>query len=571
MKNRDVADIFNEIADLLELLDENVFKIRAYRRAAVNIDNLAEDVADVARQGRLEEVRGIGKDLAAKIVEIIDTGKCRHYEELKAAVPSVLLDLIAIPGVGPKTAKLLYKHLGVTNIAELEMMAKRHRISGLPGIKAKTEENILRGISLVKKRSERMTLKEAADLAGGITSALAKMPEVKDIVPAGSLRRMKETVRDIDILVTSASPKIVSDAFVKLPMVKDVTAHGDTKVSILTADGVQADMRVVEPESFGAALVYFTGSQAHNIKLRHIAKRMDLKVNEYGVFSNKTGKSIAGKTEAEVYKALKLQYIAPELREDRGEIEASARGELPDILDIRDMKGDLHVHSKWSDGRDKIEDIAVEARRRGYEYIAITDHSQGLKVARGLSVADVRRKLEEIRKLNKKIKGIKILSGTEVDIHKDGTLDYDDDTLKMFDVVIAAIHSGFREPKTKLTDRILWAIDNKNVNVIAHPTGRLMGVRGPYDIDIERILRAARDADVAMEINSYPDRLDLDDINSRKALDAGVKIAIGTDSHSREQLDYMQFGVSVARRAWLGKRDVINTAGLDGLLKFLSK
>jgi DNA polymerase (family 10) len=571
MKNREVSDIFNAMADVLELMDENVFKVRAYRRAAMNIDNLSEDVAIVASEGRLEEIQGIGKDLEAKILEIIKTGKCAHYEELKQAVPGVMLELVTIPGVGPKTARLLYEELGVKNIAELEMMAKRHRISGLPGIKRKTEENILKGILLVKKRSDLMTLKEATDLADAIVAGLKGVSGVKDIIPAGSLRRMKDTVRDIDILVTSTSPGNVIDAFVKLPMVKDITASGDTKASIVTHEGVQADLRVVDPESLGAASVYFTGSQAHNIKLRHIAKLMDQKVNEYGVFSNKTGKLIAGRTEADVYKALKLDYIEPELREDRGEVEAARNGDLPDLINIEDIRGDLHVHSKWSDGRDKIEDIVISAKRFGYEYIAITDHSQGLKVARGLSVADVHKKLEQIKDLNKKVKGIRILSGTEVDIHKDGSLDYDDDVLKRFDVVIAAIHSGFRETKAKLTDRILWAIDNKNVNIIAHPTGRLMGMRGPYEIDLERILRAAKDAGVAMEINSYPDRLDLNDINSRVSAVAGVKLALGTDSHSREQLEYMRFGVSVARRAWLNKQDVVNTVNLDGLLKFLDK
>jgi DNA polymerase (family X) len=571
MKNKEVAAIFNAIADLLELKGDNPFKIRAYRRAALNVDSLTEDVTRIAGDDRLLEIPGIGKDLAEKIVEIINTGKCRHYEELKSEIPAAMLELISIPGVGPKTARILCDKLHVKNIGELEMMAKRHRISALPGMKEKTEENILRGIALVKKRSERMTLKEAMDISKEAVSRLEKMPEVKKIIPAGSLRRMKETVRDIDILVTSADPAKVISSFLKLPNAKDVIAHGDTKAAILTDEGVQMDLRVVEPESFGAALVYFTGSQAHNIKIRHIARKMGLKVNEYGVFSEKTGKSIAGKTEADVYKALKLRYIEPELREDRGEVEASETGKLPKLIEMSDIKGDLHVHSNWSDGSNRIEDIAEAAKMMGYEYVAITDHSQSLKVAGGLSHEDVIKKLEEIKKVNKKIRGIKILSGAEVDILKDGSLDYKDDILKRFDVVIAAIHSGFKGTKAMMTDRILWAIDNKRVNIIAHPTGRLMGQRGPYEIDLERVAKAAKDARIALEINSFPERLDLDDVNSRSAKEAGAKLVINTDSHIIEQLDFMRFGLSVARRGWLETGDVINTFELDGLLKFLKK
>lgn len=572
MKNREVADIFNGIADLLELKDENVFKIRAYRRAALNVDSLSEDVAALAKEEKLDTVPGIGKDLAAKIAEIVDTGKCKHYEELKAEVPQAMVDMMKIPGVGPKTARKLYIEANIKSIGELEMMAQRHLIQrALPGVKAKTEENILRGIGLVKKRAERMTLKEAIDVSSEFVSRMKKMGQIKEIVPGGSLRRRKETVRDIDILVTSTAPKKVINTFVGLPMVKDVTAHGDTKASILTTDGIQVDMRVVEPASFGAALVYFTGSQAHNIAIRHIAKEMGLKVNEYGVFNEKTHKSIAGKTEADVYKALKLEYIEPELREDRGEVEAAKKGKLPDLIETGDIKGDLHVHSRWSDGQDTIYDLAMKAKSMGYEYLAVTDHSQSLKVAGGLSESDVLKKLEEIKKVSKKVKGITILSGTEVDILKDGAVDYKDECLKRFDVVVAAIHSGFKETSQKLTDRILRAIDNKYVNIIAHPTGRLMGVRPAYELDFDRIFKAARDAGVALEINSYPERLDLTDIDSRAAKDRGVKIAICTDSHMAQQLGFMELGVSVARRGWLEKKDVINTLGLEGLLKFLRK
>jgi DNA polymerase (family 10) len=571
MKNRQISEIFNAIADLLELKDDNVFKIRAYRRAAMNVDNLSEDIEVLAKESSLEKIPGIGKDLAAKMIEMIDTGKCRYYEELKLEVPQAMLELISIPGVGPKTARLLYNKLGVKNINELAMMAKHHRISGLPGIKDKTEENILRGIALVKKRQERMTLKEAIDVAGEVVSALKKMPGVNNITPAGSLRRMRETVRDIDVLITSAKPEKVTGAFVKLPIVKDVLAHGDTKASILSREGVQVDLRVVEPDSFGAALVYFTGSQAHNIRIRHIGKEAGLKINEYGVFNEKSGKRIAGKTESDIYKTIKLPYIEPELREDRGEVEAGLKGALPKLIKLSDIRGDLHVHSEWSDGSDSIEDLAMAAKALGYEYIAITDHSESLKVAGGLSEKEVLKKLEEIRKVNKKLKGIRVLAGVEVDILKDGSLDYKDDILKRFDLVIAAIHTGFKDPKDKLTDRILVAMDNKRVNIIAHPTGRLMGIRGPYELYLDRIFKNAKEAGVALEISSFPERLDLDDVNARAAKDRGVKLAINTDAHIAEQMNYMALGVSVARRAWLEKEDVINTLSLDALLKFLKK
>ncbi len=572
MKNLDVATFFDEIADILEILDDNPFKIRAYRKAALNVRGLTEDVALLARADRLEEIPGVGKDLAAKIVEIVKTGRLKHYEELKRKVPEAILDLMAVPGIGPKTAKLLYEKLKIKSVEELEKKAKAHKISGLPGLKEKTEENILRGIELIKKRAERMSLKEALDLSGEVVAALKKnSPAVKRIAPAGSLRRMKETVRDIDILVTSDKPKNVMDAFVKLPMVKDVLAHGPTKSSVLTDTGVQVDVRVVEPESFGAALVYFTGSQAHNIHIRHIAKKTGLKVNEYGVFIEKTNRKIAGREEADIYKALKLTLIPPELREDRDEIEAAAKGRLPKLIELSDIRGDFHVHSKWSDGAHSIEEIATAAKKIGYEYILVTDHSKRLKVARGMTEKDVLKKLKEIQKINEELKGIKILSGAEVDILSDGTLDYSKDILKKFDMVVAAIHSGFKESKDKLTMRTVRAMETGLVQILAHPTGRLMGVRPAYELDFDKVFKVATQTKTCLEINAFAERLDLDDVNSKAAMEAGVILAIGTDMHMLDQLGSIKLGVSVARRAWLEKKNVLNALRLEDLLKFIRK
>ncbi|MBI4974840.1 MAG: DNA polymerase/3'-5' exonuclease PolX [Candidatus Omnitrophica bacterium] len=571
MKNIEVAEFFEAIADLLEVKGDNPFKIRAYRKAAQNIRSLTEDIETIAEEGRLEEIPGVGKDLAAKIVEIVKTGRLKHYEELKKKVPEGIIDLMAVPGIGPKTAKLLYDKLKIKGIEDLEKKAKAHKISGLPGLKEKTEENILRGIELVKKVLKRMSLQEALNLSGEIIAQLKKLPDVKRISPAGSLRRMKETVRDIDILITSTNPKKIMDAFVKFPIVKDILAHGETKASILTDNGVQVDVRVVEEDSYGAALVYFTGSQAHNIHMRHMAKKAGLKINEYGVFIEKTNKRIAGKEEADIYKTLSLPFIPPELREDRGEIEAALKGKLPQLVELSDIKGDIHVHSEWSDGEHSIEEMARACRKRGYEYVAITDHSKSLRVARGLSEKDVLKRLDEIMALNKTLRGIRILSGVEVDILEDGSLDYSEDILKRFDIVVAAIHTGFKQSKEKLTNRILKAIDSRFVNIVAHPTGRLRGSRPAYDLDFDKIFEAAKKTRTFLEINSYPDRLDLDDVNSRAAKESGVKLAIGTDAHVVDQLGSMLLGVSVARRAWLTKRDVVNTFRLEELLKFLRK
>ena len=413
-----------------------------------------------------------------------------------------------------------------------------------------------------------MDLKTAIDASESFIKQLKRSKEVKKINPAGSLRRMKDTVRDIDILVSSKSPAKVMDRFTTLPDVKDVLAKGPTKSSIVTKDGIQVDVRVIKDVSYGAALMYFTGSKEHNIKLRQIAIKKGLKLNEYGLF--RENRAVAGKTEKEMYKKLGLSYVSPELREDRGEVEASIKGNLPSLVELKDIKGDLHAHSKWSDGGSSIEEVVLKARGLDYEYIAITDHSQGLKIAQGLNRDELKTKKKEIDGLNKKYKDIKVLYGTEVDIDSDGNLDYPDDILKDMDIVIAAIHSGFKQSKERITRRIIKACQNKHVHIIAHPTGRLWGAREPYEIELEEVFKVCRDTNTAIEINSYPQRLDLNDTGCRMAKEMGVKIAINTDAHIAEELDNINLGISVARRGWLKKEDVINTLSFSKLSKVLT-
>ena len=563
MKNKLIAEIFRGIADILEIKGENPFRIRAYERAGRNIESLADDVEVLIREDRLKDVEGIGKDLEEKIREIVSTGKLKYLEELKKDIPEGLIEMLNVPGIGPKTAKLLYEKLDIQDVVMLERMAAAGKIRGLEGMGEKTEENILAGIELFKKGRDRLDLKIATDAAYNFVNKLKELKEVKKINPAGSLRRMKESVRDIDILISSKNPQKIMDAFTALSDVKNIIAKGPLKSSVLTKDDIQVDVRVVDDASYGAALMYFTGSKEHNIKLRQLAIKNGLKLNEYGIFKGE--KIIAGKTEEDMYKALGISYIAPELREDRGEVEAGLNNALPDLIELKDIKGDLHMHSTWSDGGSSIEDMVIKSRELGYEYIAITDHSQGLKIAGGLNTHELDLKRKDIDRMNKKYKNIKILFGSEVDIDSSGNLDYPDDALKDMDIVIGAIHAGFKQSKEAITRRIIKACQNKYVSIIAHPTGRLWGSRDAYEIDFVEVFKACRDTNTALEINSFPQRLDLNDINSRMAKEAGVKIVINTDSHLAEHLSMMKFGVAVARRGWLEKKDVLNTAPLNKL------
>jgi len=571
MRNLEISKLFHEIADLLEIKDENVFKIRAYRRAAMNLESLTEEVEAVAARGALTEIAGIGKDLAAKIQQALDTGRIDYLEGLRKEVPRGVVELMAIPGVGPKTAKLLFDTLHVDSVEKLEALALEGKLLGLPGIKQKTVENILKGIQVVKKGRERMLLGQALPLAREIVHALEKLPQVKQISLAGSLRRMRETVKDFDLLATSTKPAKVMEVFTSLPQVAEVLLQGETKATIRHREGIQVDLRVVEPECFGAALQYFTGSKAHNIRVRDLASRKGLKVSEYGVFKEATGKRIAGATEEEVYRAVGLPYIPPELREDAGEVEAALEGRLPDLLDLKDIRGDLHAHTNWSDGHHPLEALIEAAHRKGYDYIVVSDHSRSATVAGGLSEEKLLEQITKIRTLDKKYKNLRILAGSECDILADGTLDYPDRVLAQLDIVLCAVHSRFKQGREGMTARIVKALSNPYVHILAHPTGRLIGERDPYDVDLEAVFAAAKRHGKAIEINAQVSRLDLNDHQARRAKELGVMLCIDTDTHFLDQLENMALGVATARRAWLGKADVLNTMPLNKLLAWAQK
>jgi DNA polymerase (family 10) len=568
MINQEIARIFNEIANYLELKNENVFRVRAYRRAALNVEGLTHNLKDMSEE-LLLEVPGIGKDLAAKIAEYVATGKVAAHEELKKEIPPVVLEIEAIPGVGPKTAMLLYDKLKIKSLEELGSLASKHGLSGLPGIKTKTEENILKGLAMLKKGLERQPLGKVLPIALDIAEQLRKKAPLNRIDVAGSLRRWKETIKDIDILALSDDPKKVMEVFVKLPDVRDVLMQGPTKSSVIIKDNLQVDLRVVDKESYGAALAYFTGSKEHNVRLREMAVKKGLTINEYGIFRVSDNKKLGGEHEEDAYKILGLQYVPPEMREDRGEIEAALEGRLPVLVTQEDIRGDLHVHSQWSDGSHTFEQLVEAARGHGYSYFALTDHSHSLGIARGLTVERLMAQKKLIDALNKTQKDFRILQGIEVNILSDGSLDLPDDALKMLDVVVASIHTGFKQTREQLTARIVGAMKNPFVSIIAHPTGRLIGERDAYEVDMDEVLKAAKETGTAVEINSYPLRLDLSDLYARKAKELGVSVVISTDAHVTEQFNFMNYGVSIARRSWLEKGDVLNTLGVNQLLKRL--
>lgn len=571
MANRDIARVLFEIADLLEIKGENPFKVRAYHRAAQAIENLATPLSDMRGHRPFTDIPGVGASIAEKIEELLDSGVSRFHQDLLAEFPASLADLLAIPEVGPRKAQMLHDQLGITSVDELEQAARVGRLRALKGFGEKTEANILRGIERLRVHRARLPLAEAHPLAMEAVENLLLAAPIDRIEPAGSIRRMRDTIGDIDILVTSSDPAEVMRIFVGLPLAHEVLAQGPTKTSILTSDGAQMDVRVVEPDSFGAALQYFTGSKDHNVRLRELAVRRGLRLSEYGVFEVKTERRIASVTEEEVYAALDLPLIPPELREDRGEIAAAQCGELPHLIEVEDIKGDLHVHTTRTDGHHSVEEMALTARGRGYKYIAICDHSRSVGMAGGLFEDDLLHHAAEIRDVNKRVTGITILAGTECDIRRDATLDYSDDALAQLDFVIAAVHSGFKMDAASMTSRIIDAMHNPYVDALAHPTGRIIGRRDPYEVDVERLLAAAAELGVALEINSYPDRLDLRDVHARRAKEAGVKIVINTDAHDCDHLRLITYGVATARRGWLEPSDVLNTLPLTQLRKSLRR
>ena len=568
MRNLALARIFGEIADMLEIKEESIFRISAYRRAARAMESLTEDVAAVAARGELEDLPGIGTSSAEKIDEYLQTGVITYYEDLRASLPEGIITLMSVPEVGPKTAVLLHEKLGVKTIDELEKAARQGRVRALPRMGAKTEENILRGIELIRRTKERRPLGQVLPHAKEVEDALRALPEMKAIGLAGSIRRMKETVGDIDLLVTSSRPARVMDVFTALPQVQRVLAKGPTRSSVLLAVGIQADVRVVKPQSFGAALQYFTGSKEHNVKLREKGVRRGYKINEYGVFRVKDEKRVAGRTEEEVYAALDLPWIPPEIREDQGEVELAEKGNLPRLVELKDIRGDLQMHTRWSDGSDSAAEMARAAQERGYEYIAITDHSRSLKFVGGVTIDELREHARQVKKIADKV-GIAILMGTECEILPDGSLDYPDDVLRGLDVVLAAVHTRFRMSEAEMTKRIITAMENPHVDLVAHPTGRLLGQRESYNVNVERLVEAARRTGTALEINAAPERLDLRDTQARLAQERGVKLAINTDAHTRYQLRYMEFGVGTARRGWVESKNVLNALPLQELLAVL--
>ncbi len=568
-KNLEIAAIFSRIADSLQILDENRFKIRAYQNAARNISELSEDIEKIAEAGGLEDIPGVGKDLALKIQEYLSTGEIAYYEKIQSEVPPSLVDLLRIQSLGPKTLSLLFKEFGVKNLSDLEKVLKTQELQNVKGMGKKKIEDIEKGIELMKRGKERLNIGIALPIAQSIVNLIDELPGTKNTTFAGSLRRMKETIGDIDILTSTKDGGKVIDEFVKLPFVTEVLASGDTKGSVIIENGTQVDLRVVDKDSYGAALLYFTGSKAHNVKLRTMAVKRGLSINEYGIYRGE--KKLAGRTEKELYEFLGLPLFPPEIREDRGEFEAAAIKSLPNLIDFKDIKGDIHCHSNWSDGKSTIEEMAHAALKMGYEYIAITDHSPASRIANGLDVKRLREKIKEIEKTRKKVKGIKILSGTEVDILSDGSLDYPDEILRNLDIVIAAVHSGFKMEKDAMTKRITSALKNPYVHIFAHPTGRLINEREPYNVDLEEVFRVAKQHGKAIEINASYMRLDLNDINSRRAKELGIPITINTDAHRTDHLQFMLYGIGTARRGWIEKKDVINTFSYSKLTSWLKK
>ncbi len=570
-KNDEVAEILERLADALEFLGEIPYKVRAYRRAARVIGNYPEDIEDLYRRRGLEglmDLPGVGERIAKKVAEYLETGRMRKYEEVMARVPKDLIDLLSVPGIGPRTLKVAHEKLGVRTKEDFRRVLEDGSLAKLPGFGPKKVANIRRALQLYERMAGRIPIGLAYPLVQRIVEELKGIPEVLEIHPAGSFRRMKETVGDIDILV-SADPQYgrrIIEEFVGLPEVVQVLAAGETKGSAIFGK-LQVDIRVVPPESYGAALQYFTGSKDHNIHLRNLARERGLKISEYGVFEG--NRRIAGRTEEEVYRAVGLVWIPPELREDRGEIEAAMEGRLPDLVDYSDIKGDLHVHSHYSDGTATLEEVALASLKMGYEYVAVCDHSQSVKYAGGLDVDTLRAKNREIERINASIKGIRLLKGTEVDILPDGALDYPDEVLAELDFVIAAVHTWRRDED--VTERILKAMENPFVHAIAHPTGRLIGKREGYRVDVEEIVKKAKETGTFLEINGYYERLDLNDTNARLAKENGVKVTLGTDTHQIGQLWQMRLAVGTARRGWLEKGDVINVLPLEELLVILSQ
>jgi DNA polymerase (family X) len=568
--NADIAAIFEEIADRLEIQGANPFRIRAYRNAARTLGELPQDVRALLNKGEeLTRLPGIGDDLAAKVQEIVTSGRCSLLERLRRELPPAVTELLQIPGLGPKRVKALYHDLEVQTVEQLMRAARDGRIRALPGFGEKTELNILQAVEAHASQMHRFKLAVAAQYADALTAFLQAVPGVDQVTVAGSFRRMRETVGDLDILVTAAPDSPVMQRFTAYDEVADVLSAGTTRASVVLKSGLQVDLRVVDKSSYGAALCYFTGSKAHNIAIRRIAQRLGYKVNEYGVFHGT--ERIAGEDEASVYRSIGLPFIAPELREDRGEIEAAHAGRLPDLVEFKDLRGDLHAHTKATDGHDSLRDMALAAKKLGLAYLAITEHSRHLTVAHGLDPLRLARQCEEIDRLNGELDGIVLLKGIEVDILEDGSLDLPDDVLAQLDLVIGAVHSQFHLSRARQTARILRAMDHPHFTMLAHPSGRLIEKREPYDIDMLQIIRHAKTRGCFLELNAHPERLDLLDTHCQMAKQEGVRISINSDAHSTFDFANLRYGIGQARRGWLEKDDVLNTRPLAALRRLLKR
>lgn len=564
--NREIAEIFHEIADHLDMGDVP-FRPYAYRKAADVIESNKEDIKKVYERGGLKELEampGIGKNIALKIEEYVKKGRIEYHEKLKRKTPVEMEELIRIEGVGPKTVRTLFRELDIRTVKDLERAAKEGKIAEVEGFGEKSQGEILQGIEFLKKTEGRVLLGRAIPRAEEVLSFLEDTPEVKRIDTAGSLRRMKETIGDVDLLAASDEPEKVMDRFVAMEGVEKVWGKGKTKASVRMKEGFNIDLRVVPIESYGSALQHFTGSKEHNIALRRVAIEKGMKVNEYGTFKGK--EKVAGRTEEEVYSALGMQFIPPEMREDTGEIMLALKGGLPEPIEHRDIKGDLHCHSTWSGGENSIEEMARKAIELGHSYIGIADHTKYLRIENGLDEKELAKQRKEIDKINLKLKNFKILQGCEANILKDGSIDIDDEALEQLDFVIAGVHSHFKMDKREMTERMIKAMENPNVDIISHPTGRIIGRRGEYEIDLDKVIEVAKRTGTVLEINSFPERLDLSDLNIRKSAEAGVKMIINTDAHRREHMDLMRLGVAQARRGWAKKSDVINSGNLEKLL-----
>ena len=572
MNNQELANIFTLIANLSEIKGEIIYKTLAYRKASESLVGLGRDVNEYWKEGKLEEIPGVGKAISEKIDELLRTGKLEFLEKLKKEVPASLADWLQIPGLGPKKAALIWKQLHITTMPELEKALREGKVRNLPGMGEKSEALILAGIESLSRRSGRIPIGQAFPLANRIIAALLKVPGVKAAEPAGSLRRMRSTVGDVDILVSAKDSAPVMEAYTSLPGVSRVLGKGPTKASIEFSDGLRSQMWVHPPEHFGTALVYATGSKDHNVRLRELALAKGLSLSEHALLRTDGSGEIICDTEEKVYAALGLPWIPPEMREDRGEVQAALAGKLPKLIERADIHADLQVHSNWSDGKLSMLEMARAAAKRGIQVIAFTDHSVSLGVANGLSIERHAEQAVEIKKTQRTLgDSIRILHATEVEIRADGTLDYPDDFLASLDLVLASLHSSLRQPRPKVTERLLKAVRNPHVDIIGHPTGRLFPDREAADLDMEAILAAAAESGVAMEINAHPLRLDLDDATARRAAELGIPLSINTDAHSEADLDLLPFGVAIARRAWLTRAQVINAWPVEKLLNWLKK